>query len=110
MSMSPSQTNALNELSYKNQADGVAIENTVRQIAGALGSALLLGIMSAYQNSYLKNVSIQNDSQNQINAIYNGFSHSLTVAAIIIAFGFILTLFLGRTNRTFAEKEVQTHS
>lgn len=56
MSMSPSQTNALNELSYKNQADGVAIENTVRQIAGALGSALLLGIMSAYQNSSEKEV------------------------------------------------------
>ena len=104
MSMSPSQTNALNELSYKNQADGVAIENTVRQIAGAFGSALFLGIMTVYQNNYLKNVSNFNNSQNQINALYNGFSHSMMVAAIIIAAGFVVSLYPRRDNITSDEK------
>lgn len=42
MSMSPSQTISLNELSDKNQAHGVAIVNTIYQIAGAFGSALYL--------------------------------------------------------------------
>ncbi|MCB2294095.1 DHA2 family efflux MFS transporter permease subunit [Clostridium algoriphilum] len=109
MSMSPSQTNALNELSYKNQADGVAIENTVRQIAGALGSALFLGIMTAYQNSYLNNVGNQSNSQDQVKAIYNGFGHSLSIAAIIIAIGFILTLLLSRDHKSVT-KESQVKS
>ena len=99
MSMSPSQTSALNELSNKHQADGVAIVNTASQIAGALGSALYLGIMTAYQSNYLKNVSDPNSSQNQINALYNGFNHSLLAATIIFAAGFVLSLFLRPDNK-----------
>ncbi|HEY8803760.1 MAG TPA: MDR family MFS transporter, partial [Clostridium sp.] len=110
MSMSPIQTNSLNEISRKNQADGIAILNTAMQIAGAFGSALFLGIMSAYQNSYLKNVSSLDNSQNQVSAIYNGFGHSLSVAAIIIAVGLILTLLLRRDSKKFTEKEVQARS
>ena len=94
MSMSPSQTISLNELSDQNQAHGVAIVNTISQIAGAFGSALYLGIMTVYQNNYLNNISDPNSSQNQINALFNGFNHSLIVAAIIFAAGFIISLFL----------------
>ena len=94
MSMSPSQTISLNELSDQNQAHGVAIVNTISQIAGAFGSALYLGIMTVYQNNYLNNISDPNSSQSQINALFNGFNHSLIVAAIIFAAGFIISLFL----------------
>jgi len=110
MSMSPIQTSALNELSHKNQADGVAILNTSLQLAGALGSALFLGIMSAYQNSYLNNISNPNNSSNQINALYNGFGHSLTIAAIIVAIGFILTLRLKRDVKSIIGKEAPVRS
>jgi DHA2 family lincomycin resistance protein-like MFS transporter len=92
MSMSTSQTTALSQLLRKNQADGVAIVNTSMQIAGALGSALFVGIMTAYQNSFLKNIGNPIDSSNQVKAIYNGFGQSVTVAAILIAIGFILSL------------------
>jgi len=64
---------------------------------------LFLGIMSAYQNSYLKNVSSLDNSQNQVSAIYNGFGHSLSVAAIIIAVGLILTLLLRRDSKKFTD-------
>mgnify|MGYP000885551439 CR=1 FL=1 len=56
ISMSTSQTTSLSELSGKNQADGVAIVNTGMQIAATLGSALFVGVMTAYQNIYLKNM------------------------------------------------------
>lgn len=92
MSMSTSQTTGLKQLSRENQADGVAIVNTSMQIAGALGSSLFVGIMTAYQNSYLNNVTNPNNSQNKIKAIYSGFSHSTTVATILIAIGFLLSL------------------
>ena len=110
MSMSPSQTSALNELSHKNQADGVAILNTSMQLAGAFGSALFLGIMTAYQNSYLNNAHNPNNSINQINALYNGFGHSLTIAAIIIAIGFILALRLKRDAKSIIGEESQVRS
>lgn len=90
MSMSPSQTTALNQLPSKNNPDGVAILNTSMQLAGALGSALFVGIMTAFQTSYLKT------SHDGAKAIFNGFSHSVTVAAVLMAIGFVLSLKLAR--------------
>ena len=105
MSLSTSQTTGLSQLSNKNQADGVAIVNTAMQIAGALGSALFVGIMTAYQSSYLKNTSNPIDSQNQVKAIYNGFGHSVTVAAIIIGIGFIVALFIRKNIKKANKKQ-----
>ncbi len=99
MCMSTSQTTSLSELPGKNQADGVAIVNTAMQIAGALGSALFVGVMTAYQNIYLKNVSNATDPSSQANAIYSGFNHSVTIAAILIGIGFILSLILSKKSR-----------
>lgn len=100
MCMSNSETTALNQLSSENQADGVAIINTVMQIAGALGSSLFLGIMTVFQNSYLMNVVNPNDSQNQLKSIYSGFGHAMAVAAILVAIGFILSLILNAKNKS----------
>lgn len=99
MSMPTSQTTALSELPGKNQADGVAIVNTAMQLAGALGSALFVGIMTTYQNIYLKNVNYASASANQANAIYSGFNHSTTIAALLIGIGFIFSLILSKKNR-----------
>ncbi|AWI04784.1 MDR family MFS transporter [Clostridium drakei] len=99
MAMSTSQTTALSELPGKNQADGVAIVNTAMQIAGALGSALFVGIMTAYQNIYLKNINGAAAPGNQVNAIYSGFNHSITIAALLIGIGFILSLILSKKSR-----------
>lgn len=93
---SNSQTTALKQLSDENQADGVAIINTGMQIAGALGSALFVGIMTSYQNIYLKNINNHADPNSQVNAIYSGFSHSIIVAVGLLAIGFILSLFISK--------------
>ena len=93
MTMSSSQTTALNQLPPKNNPDGVAIVNTAMQLAGALGSALFVGIMTAFQNNYLKT------SHNEVKAIFNGFNHSATIAAILMAVGFILSLFLSLNSK-----------
>lgn len=89
------QTNALNQLSRENQADGIAITSTAIQIAAALGSTLFIGLMSAHQNSFLVSTGSVVTDQSRLQAIYSGFRYSLTAAVIIVAVGFILSLFLG---------------
>ncbi|MCD2347675.1 MDR family MFS transporter [Clostridium guangxiense] len=93
MTMSPTQTTALSQLPPKSNPDGVAIVNTAMQIAGALGSALFVGIMTAFQNSYL------NTSHNEVMAIFNGFEHSIAIATLLMAVGLVLSLMLISRNK-----------
>ncbi|HBC97083.1 MAG TPA: MFS transporter [Clostridium sp.] len=92
MSASNTQTTALNQLPDKFRADGIAIINTLMQVAGCLGSSLFLGIMSIYENRYL----IVSDSK--IDATFYGFSFSMRFATIICIIGFILSLTLKYQN------------
>ena len=56
LTMSTSQTTALNPLPKEFYPHGVAILNTLQQLSAAIGSSLFIGIMSASQ---LKALSIQ---------------------------------------------------
>ena len=48
----PSQTNALNQLPRKLYADGSAVQNTLNQVAGAVGTAIAITLFTAGQNNY----------------------------------------------------------
>lgn len=52
MIMMPAQTNGLNQLPREYYPDGTAIMNTLQQVAGAIGTAVAVSIMSAGQESY----------------------------------------------------------
>lgn len=84
LSVSTTQTNSLNQLSMKSQADGVAITNTSMQIAAAIGTPLFIGLMSAGKNNYSTN--------NHIDAIFHGFHTSITAAVIIAVISFALSI------------------
>ncbi|MCB2299175.1 MDR family MFS transporter [Clostridium tagluense] len=96
LSLSPSQTNALNQLSSGQQADGVAITNTAIQLAAAIGSTLFVGLTTAGQNNFLNNISSGNTAEFKVQALYSGFRYSTKAAVIVIVIGFILSLFLRR--------------
>lgn len=96
LAWAPDQSNALRQLSLDGQAHGVAIINTLIQLGSALGTPLFVGLMTLGQNNYLKNTSLFNNPENQIKALYSGFSYSITVAAIIILVAFIFSLSLRR--------------
>lgn len=46
MVMMPVMTNGLNQLPAKNNPHGTAMNNTLQQISGAIGSALLITVMN----------------------------------------------------------------
>ena len=85
LTMSPSQTNALNQLPKEDYPHGVAILNTLQQISAAIGSSLFIGIMSASQLKAL------NNSASQEIAVATGFSSAALVASNIC---FSWTLFI----------------
>lgn len=94
LTMAPTQTNALNSISKENYAHGIAIMNTMQQLAAAIGSSLFISIMSASQINYLKHVSNPNGANEKISAVVTGFDHALVVAIIFIIVAFVLSLFL----------------
>lgn len=48
------QTNTLNSLPKQYYPDGIAITQTVQQVAGAIGIAIMVSVLAAKENSYLQ--------------------------------------------------------
>lgn len=90
----PIQTNTLNQLPKEYYTHGVAITNTVQQIAAAFGSSLFIGLMGAVQTSYLSKLKIPNRAQQRA-AIVSGVDTAFTAALILVIIAFVLSLFLG---------------
>lgn len=91
--LSPSQTSALNQLPKEAYAHGVAIINTLQQIAAAIGSSLFIGIMSAAQLKEL------NHSAAPDIAIATGFRSGVSVMLIFILVGLCLSFALRLGNK-----------
>jgi DHA2 family lincomycin resistance protein-like MFS transporter len=91
--LSPSQTSALNQLPKEAYAHGVAIINTLQQIAAAIGSSLFIGIMSAAQLEEL------NHSAAPDIAIATGFRSGVSVMLIFILVGLCLSFALRVGNK-----------
>ena len=90
LTMSPSQTHSLNQLPKEYYPHGVAIINTLQQVAAAIGSSLFMGIMSAVQ---LKTLALGNVT-NEV-AVSTGFSSATMVAVGIGIIGLILAFTFG---------------
>ncbi|MBC3888569.1 DHA2 family efflux MFS transporter permease subunit [Acetobacterium paludosum] len=91
--MSPAQTNALNQLPKEAYPHGVAILNTLQQIAAAIGSSLFIGIMSASQLRALNN-QVQEQA-----AVASGFSTATLVMAGFVFIGLCLSFALRFENK-----------
>ncbi|URZ03173.1 MDR family MFS transporter [Clostridium felsineum] len=94
LTMSTSQTTSLSVLENKTRADGVAIVNTAMQLAGALGSSVYVGLMTAFQTKYLNS-----HSGKSTEALYNGFNHAIFIAAIVLFIGFLFSLYLSSKSK-----------
>ncbi|USK59458.1 DHA2 family efflux MFS transporter permease subunit [Peribacillus asahii] len=98
MIMMPAQTNGLNQLPPQFYPDGTAIMNTLQQVAGAIGTAVAITIMSAGQKSYMSNVTNPNDPLNAVNSLNAGIQNAFVFALIVSVIGLICALFIKRVN------------
>ncbi|MEF3306805.1 MDR family MFS transporter [Paenibacillus sp. GYB003] len=97
MIMMPTQTNGLNQLPPRYYPHGTAILNTLQQVAGAIGVAFFIGIMTSGQNVYLANVPNPTDpaqiAQSTAIGVHNAFLYGFGFAVIAV----LLSFFMKRT-------------
>jgi len=98
MIMMPTQTNGLNQLPPRYYPHGTAILNTLQQVAGAIGVAFFIGIMTSGQNRFLAS-SPNPEAKDQIAqatvlGVHNAFLFGFGFAVI----AFVLALFIKRTH------------
>lgn len=97
MIMMPGQTNGLNQLPSKYYPHGTAILNTLQQVAGAIGVAFFISMMSAGEAEYLEGVSNPEDPLQHMQAMIFGIHHAFTAGLVIAMVCFFLSLFIKRT-------------
>lgn len=115
MVMMPIMTNGLNQLPQRMNPHGTAINNTVQQVAGAIGSAVMVSIMNNRTKSSAEELIAkaqekaaqsgltpsaeqlaQMKAQITQTALLDGINHSFFIAAMITVLALILAFFLKR--------------
>lgn len=110
MVMMPIMTNGLNQLPKEMYPHGTAMNNTLQQVSGAIGSALLITIMNGRTESKAAELTAQTiekmspteeipaviEKEILNEAMLNGINFSFLVSTLIICVALILTLFMKR--------------
>ncbi|OMF27209.1 hypothetical protein BK133_19520 [Paenibacillus sp. FSL H8-0548] len=92
----PAQTNGLNQLPRELYPDGTAIMNTLQQVAGAIGTAVAVSIMTAGMTSFMKNAADPTDPANAPLAMTAGIQNAFIFAMIVAIVGLIVSFFIKR--------------
>jgi EmrB/QacA subfamily drug resistance transporter len=103
--MMPLQTAGLNQLPQKLSAHGTAISNTIRQVAGAVGTSLLVTVMSDRTKSHLQdmapNAAAKGFTQGQLikEATIQGINDAYLVIIGIGIIGLLLSFFIKKVKQ-----------
>lgn len=87
--LASTQTNTLNSLPKEYYPDGIAITQTIQQVAGAVGIAVMVSLLSAKQNSYLTTV-----GDDLSEAAASGSSFVFIVGLVFAVINLVLSLFM----------------
>ncbi|KQU60067.1 DHA2 family efflux MFS transporter permease subunit [Rossellomorea marisflavi] len=96
MIMMPAQTNGLNQLPPELYPDGTAIMNTLQQVAGAIGTAVAISILSSGVKSYMEGGADLSNPLTPLLAFTSGVQNAFLFAIIAAVVGFIVGLFVKR--------------
>ncbi|MCM3674742.1 DHA2 family efflux MFS transporter permease subunit [Peribacillus simplex] len=111
MVMMPVMTNALNELPPPLYPHGTAIISTLQQVAGAVGTALLVSIMTSSSKRFMENTLITKDESTlQILAMIAGMKSAFLLAFGLVAIAWIASLFIKRSVPQEKEMEIKQGS
>ncbi|WP_223879795.1 DHA2 family efflux MFS transporter permease subunit [Paenibacillus spiritus] len=92
----PAQTNGINQLPLELYPDGTAIMNTLQQVAGAIGTALAVSIMTAGSKSYLSGSANPADLMEILAGFTQGVQRVFIFGLIVAAAGLVLSFFIKR--------------
>lgn len=102
MIMMPAQTNGLNQLPRRFYPHGTAILNTLSQVAGAIGVAFFISIMTTGQSNYLAQSANPADPAQLTNAMVSGVHNAFMVGFVFALLAVVVALF---TKRSLTPKE-----
>ncbi|MGA9289211.1 MAG: DHA2 family efflux MFS transporter permease subunit [Anaerobacillus sp.] len=110
----PLQTAGLNQLPSSLHAHGTAISNTARQVAGAIGTSLLVTIMTSRTKDHLQDIMMggaNNESKAHMvmEASIQGINDTYFAIMIIGVVSFVLSFFLKRVDQA-PEKSLASRS
>lgn len=98
--MMPVTTAGLNVLPRVYIPHGAAMSNTLRQVCGSIGTALLVSIMVSY--------SMRTSGQASLNeAMIQGVNMTFIVATVLSLIGFLLAFFIKNENEQYEEKKLE---
>ncbi|WP_337099381.1 DHA2 family efflux MFS transporter permease subunit [Paenibacillus sp. YIM B09110] len=92
----PAQTNGLNQLPRELYPDGTAIMNTLQQVAGAIGTALAVSIMTAGSKKFMEGVDNVADPANIPLALTAGIQNAFIFAMVVAIIGLVVAFFIKR--------------
>jgi MFS family permease len=96
MVMMPVSTNGLNQLPARFYPHGTAMNNTLQQVSGAIGTALLVTVMS---NRAESKALAQMEQQIMMSATLDGINFAFFVSVFIAAVALILAFFMKRAKQ-----------
>ena len=97
MIMMPAQTNGLNQLPKRFYPHGTAILNTLSQVAGAVGVAFFISVMTSGQKKYLDASSNPTDPAQLTEAMVSGVHNAFTIGFGLALLAVIVALFIKRS-------------
>jgi MFS family permease len=100
MVMMPMTTAGLNQLPNSLIAHGTAMTNTLRQVAGSIGTAVLITVMSQSASGAAQ----AGEVSSQSGALIHGINVAFFVALIAAVVGLVLSFFLKNTRPDTMEK------
>ncbi|RXT08187.1 DHA2 family efflux MFS transporter permease subunit [Ammoniphilus sp. CFH 90114] len=115
MLMMPVMTNALNELPRGLYPHGTAIISTLQQVAGAVGTALLVTVMTNGSRRFLENLGASSgtpDPAQQVLALTAGMKSAFLLAFALVVIAWIASFFLKRAvppDMELKEKRIPAH-
>ncbi|WP_438448413.1 DHA2 family efflux MFS transporter permease subunit [Gorillibacterium sp. sgz5001074] len=108
----PIQTAGLNQLPNRLNAHGTAISNTIRQVAGAVGTSLLVTVMTDRTKSHVKELMMSGgatDAAGQkqliLDATIKGINDAYLVIVAIGILALLLSFFIKKTSQAKEESK-----
>ncbi|OCA91901.1 DHA2 family efflux MFS transporter permease subunit [Pseudobacillus wudalianchiensis] len=96
------QTNTLNSLPKQYYPDGIALTQTLQQVSGAIGIAVMVSILSAKQASYLADV-----ANEPAQAAATGSSLVFKISLLLAVINVVLSLFIKKPDHSVSHKRVK---